>query len=151
LYFVVCKFNLYSDYASACRKPLVAEPPKKTIKPRTASQTVSLIITTPIPPPAGVTGSMMLSPAEAWDHYRRVTEFLEGLKDREVDREDNSFPPLLHFPSDVLAKELAIAQKALSNEKFARSTADQALAEERASRQAAKEALLRNQVVSFLV
>jgi hypothetical protein len=46
LYFVVCEFNLYSDDAHICRKPSAAELPKKTIKLTTASQTVSLVITT---------------------------------------------------------------------------------------------------------
>jgi chromosome segregation ATPase len=41
----------------------------------------------------------------------------------------------------MLAKELAAAQKALSNEKSVRSDADQALAEERDARQAAEQAL----------
>jgi hypothetical protein len=97
LYFVVCEFNLYSYDALVCRKPSVAEPSKKTIKPGTTSQTVLKVITALIPPPVGLTGSMMLSPAEAWDHCQRATEFLEGLKNKETDQEGNHFPPLLLF------------------------------------------------------
>jgi hypothetical protein len=101
LYFIVCEFNLYSDDAPICRKPLAAESPKKTIKPATASQTVPKVITAPIPPPAGVSGSMMLSPVETWDHCPWVAKFLEGVKNREADQKGNPFPPLLLFPSDL--------------------------------------------------
>jgi hypothetical protein len=69
LYFVVCEFNLYFDDTPVCRKPSAIEPPKKTIKPATASQIVSPVIAAPIPP-AGVTGSMTMSSTEAWDHCR---------------------------------------------------------------------------------
>jgi hypothetical protein len=100
LYFIVCKFNLYSDGAPICRKPSAFEPPKKTIKLVTASQIVPPVITTPISPSAGVTGSTTLSPAEAWDHYRQAAKFLEGLNGREANREGTPFPPLLPFPSD---------------------------------------------------
>jgi hypothetical protein len=46
----------------------------------------------------------MLSHAEAWDHYGRATEFLEGLKNRDADREGTPFPPLLHFSSDFFRR-----------------------------------------------
>jgi hypothetical protein len=82
LYFVVCKFNLYSDDAPVCRKPLAIESLKKTIKPMTDSQTIPLVITAMIPPPVGVTGSMVVSPVKAWDHCRCAAKFLEGLKNR---------------------------------------------------------------------
>jgi hypothetical protein len=48
----------------------------------------------------------------------------------------------------VLANELKVVQKALSNEKSARLGAENSLAEEKAARQAAE---LRNQVVRYLV
>jgi hypothetical protein len=99
LYFIVCEFNLYSDDVPVCRKPLAGESSNKTIKPTTASQTIPNVITTPIHPPVGVTGSTTLAPTKAWDHYRRAAEFLENLKNREADREGNSFLPLLPFPS----------------------------------------------------
>jgi hypothetical protein len=44
LYFIVCKFNLYSDDASIYRKPSATKPLKKTIKPATASQIVPPVI-----------------------------------------------------------------------------------------------------------
>jgi hypothetical protein len=147
LYFIVCEFNMYSDDVHVHRKPLATESPKKTIKPATASQTIPKVVTTPIPPPAGVTGSTTMSPIEAWHHCRWAAEFLESLKNKEVDREGNPFLPLLLFSSDfdswlswsaVLAEELAATQKALSTEKSAWSTADQALVEERAARQVAE-------------
>jgi hypothetical protein len=39
----------------------------------------------------GVISSTVLSTAEAWHSSRHVTEFLEGLKNREVDREGIPF------------------------------------------------------------
>jgi hypothetical protein len=101
MYFIASEFDLYyDDDASVCRKPSATEPPKKTIKLVTTSQTAPSVITAPIPPPVGVTGSTTLSPAEAWDHCRRAAEFLEGLNNREANREGNPFSPLLLFPSD---------------------------------------------------
>jgi hypothetical protein len=68
LYFVVCELNLYFDDVPVYRKPSAPKPPKKTIKPGTASQTILPDIATPMPPHARVTSSTTLSPAEAWDH-----------------------------------------------------------------------------------
>jgi hypothetical protein len=42
---------------------------------------------------AGGTGGTVLSTADAWDSSRRVTEFLEGLKNRKADREGIPFVP----------------------------------------------------------
>jgi hypothetical protein len=66
----------------------------------TASQIAPPVITASIHPPTGVIGSTTLSPTEAWDHYRQAIEFMEGLKNREVDWEGNPFIPLPLFPSD---------------------------------------------------
>jgi hypothetical protein len=46
---------------------------------------------TPAAPSVGVTGSGALSAVEAWDFCRRTSEFLEGLKNKEVDQQGNSF------------------------------------------------------------
>jgi hypothetical protein len=48
----------------------------------------------PVAPSTGVTGSTTLFAAEAWDYCRRAAEFLEDLKNREVDQEGNPFTPL---------------------------------------------------------
>jgi hypothetical protein len=56
---------------------------------------------TPIAPFTGVTGSIVLSNAEAWNFYRRTAEFLEGLKNREADQQGNSFTPLLFLSFDL--------------------------------------------------
>jgi hypothetical protein len=101
LYFITCEFDLYSDDdAPIYRKPLATEPPKKTIKPATASQIAPSVITALIPHPAGVTSSTMLSPTKAWDNCRQAAELLEGLKNREADQEGNPFLPLPPFPSN---------------------------------------------------
>jgi hypothetical protein len=45
------------------------------------------------------TGRTVLSTAEACDSSRRVTDFLEGLKNQEADREGTPYVPLLlQFP-----------------------------------------------------
>jgi hypothetical protein len=44
---------------------------------------------------------MVLSTADAWNSSQHVTEFLEGLKNREADREGIPFLPLLLQSSDT--------------------------------------------------
>jgi hypothetical protein len=39
----------------------------------------------PVAPSVGIAGFTALSAAEAWDFCQRTTEFLEGLKNRDVD------------------------------------------------------------------
>jgi hypothetical protein len=95
LYFIVYEFIMYSDDSSVCRKPSSADPSKKIIKPATSTYA------TPIAPSAGVTGSTTLSAAEPWDYCRRTTEFLEGLKNRVADQEDNPFTPSLFLSFDL--------------------------------------------------
>jgi hypothetical protein len=68
-----------------------------------------------------VTGSTILSAAEAWDYCRRAAEILEGLKNREVDQEGNPFTPLflsfnlfgklMTLLFAVLTNNLKVAQK----------------------------------------
>jgi hypothetical protein len=58
------------------------------------------MIATAAPPPVGVIGSNVVSTTEAWDYSLCATKFLEGLKNREADREGNPFPPLLLQPFD---------------------------------------------------
>jgi hypothetical protein len=68
---------------------LVADPLKKL------AQRASYSHATPVARSVGMTGSTTLSVAEAWDYYRRTTEFIEGLKNREADQEGNPFTPSL--------------------------------------------------------
>jgi hypothetical protein len=76
---------------------LPAHPSKKITQPSPSSYA------TPVPPSVGVTGSTTLSAAEAWDFYRRTSEFLKGLKNRETDQQNNPFTPSLFFLSISLA------------------------------------------------
>jgi hypothetical protein len=72
---------------------LSVDPSKKITQPAPSSYA------TPIAPSAGVTGSITLSAAEAWDFCRWTAEFLEGLKNREADQQGNLFtlPLFLYF------------------------------------------------------
>jgi hypothetical protein len=58
---------------------------------------------TPVTPSAGVTGSTTLSAAEAWDFCRWTTEFLEDLKNRDVDQQGNQFTPSLFLSFDLFS------------------------------------------------
>jgi hypothetical protein len=95
LYFIVCEFILYFDDSSVRRKPSSANPSKKITKPATSSY-ATLVASS-----VGVTGSTMLSAAEAWDYCQRTAEFLEGLKNREADQEGNPFTPSLFLSFDL--------------------------------------------------
>jgi hypothetical protein len=59
---------------------LSADPSKKI------TQLAPSSYATPVAPSAGVTGSTALSAAEAWDFYRRTTEFLDDLNNRDADQ-----------------------------------------------------------------
>jgi hypothetical protein len=85
LCFIVCEFILYSHDSSVHRKPSSTDLSKKITQPAPS------LYVTPVAPSVGVTGSSTLSAAEAWDFYRRIAEFLEGLKNREADQKGNLF------------------------------------------------------------
>jgi hypothetical protein len=87
LCFIVCDFILYSHDSSVQRKPSPADPSKKITQPVPSSHA------TLVAPSVGVTGSTMLSDAEAWDFCWWTAEFLEGLKNREDDQQGNPFTP----------------------------------------------------------
>jgi hypothetical protein len=95
LYFIVCKFILYSHDSSVRRKPSSADPSKKITQPAPSSYA------TPVAPSVGVTGSTTLSAAEDWDYCRWTTDFLEGLKNREADQEGNHVTPSLFLSFDL--------------------------------------------------
>jgi hypothetical protein len=62
LFFNACKFFLNSHDSLDRRKLLAADPSKKL------AQHASSLHATPVAPSAGVTGSITLSAAEAWDY-----------------------------------------------------------------------------------
>jgi hypothetical protein len=78
-------------------KPLPVDPLKKITQPTPSSYA------TPVAPSAGVTGSTVLSTAEAWDFCRWTTEFLEGLKNRDTDQQGNPFTPSLFLSFDLFS------------------------------------------------
>jgi hypothetical protein len=53
---------------------------------------VSSAAIAPVPLPSGGTTWMIQSNAEAWDSARRLTEYLEGLKNAEADQDGTHFP-----------------------------------------------------------
>jgi hypothetical protein len=73
------RVNLIYFIILVCRKPSPADLSKKITQPAPSSYA------TPVAP-TGVAGSIALSTAEAQDFCRRSAEFLEGLKNREVDQ-----------------------------------------------------------------
>jgi hypothetical protein len=95
LCFIICELILYSHDSSVHRKLSFTDSSKKITQPTPSSYA------TPVTPSVGVTGSTTLSVAEAWDFCRRIAEFLEGLKNREVDQKGNLFTPLLFLSFDL--------------------------------------------------
>jgi hypothetical protein len=95
LYFIVYEFILYSHDSSVRRKPSSTDPSKKITQPAPSSYA------TPVAPSAGVTGSTTLFAVEAWDCCWWITEFLEGLKNREANQEGNPFTHSLFLSFDL--------------------------------------------------
>jgi hypothetical protein len=77
---------------TARRKPSASGPPKQVDTHAAVLQIATPVIAAP-PPPTGVFSSKVVSTAKSWDYSRRVTEFLERLKNREADREGYPFFP----------------------------------------------------------
>jgi hypothetical protein len=77
------------------RKSSTSGQPKPAINKVIAPTTVALVAAT-VAASSSVrgTGWTVLLTADAWDSSRRVTKFLEGLKNKETDREGIPFPPL---------------------------------------------------------
>jgi hypothetical protein len=76
---------------------LPADPSKKI------TQLTPFSYATPVTPSVGVTSSTALSAAEAWDFYGRTTEFLEDLKNRDVDQQGNPFTPSLFLSFNLFS------------------------------------------------
>jgi hypothetical protein len=108
----IADFDTYSDNIAVCRKSSTSSPPKPTAKlmaiPKTGGSSkkadelatvhehIPPVVTTPIPSSSEGTNWTVLSTAEAWNSSRRVTKFLESLKNREADQKGTPFAPLLH-------------------------------------------------------
>jgi hypothetical protein len=92
-------FNLdsCSDIMAIHRRPSVSGPPKPATKLVTILKIAAHVVAaaTAISSSEEGTCRTVLSTANAWDSSRRVTDFLEGLKNREDDREGTPFVPLL--------------------------------------------------------
>jgi hypothetical protein len=87
LVYSVINLDPYSDITAIHRRPLVSGQPKPATKQVTIIKTATPVAVAATSSSAGGTGWTMLSTANAWDSSRRVIEFLEGLKNREADRE----------------------------------------------------------------
>jgi hypothetical protein len=68
---------------------------KKADNSATVHQPVPPVVAAPIPSSSEGNNWMVMSTANAWNSSRCVTEFLEGQKNREADREGTPFVPLL--------------------------------------------------------
>jgi hypothetical protein len=90
-------FNLYpcSDLMTIHRRPSASGPPKPATKLVTILKTAAPVAVAVISSSEGGTGRTVLSTADTWDSSRRVTDFLEGLKNQEDDREGTPCVPLL--------------------------------------------------------
>jgi hypothetical protein len=84
-----------SDITAIHRKPSASGPPKPTTKLVTILKTTTPMAAVAISSSEGGTGRTILLTANAWDSSWRVTDFLEGLKNREADQEGTPFVPLL--------------------------------------------------------
>jgi hypothetical protein len=73
-------------------------PPKPATKLVTILKTAAPVAAAVVSSSEGGTGRTVLSTADAWDSPRRVTDFQEGLKNREADQEGTSCIPLLLQP-----------------------------------------------------
>jgi hypothetical protein len=92
-YFVA---NLYpcSDLTSICRRPSASDPPKPATKLVTILNNAAPMAVDVVSSSEGGTGRTILSITNAWDSSRRVTDFLEGLKNQEADQEGT---PCVHL------------------------------------------------------
>jgi hypothetical protein len=95
LAYSVVNLDPCSDITAIHRRPSVSGPPKPTTKLVTILKTAAIVAAAAISSSEGGTGRTVLSTTDAWDSSRCVTDFLEGLKNQETDREGTPFVPLL--------------------------------------------------------
>jgi hypothetical protein len=82
--------------------PKIGGSSKKVDKSATVHQPVPLVVAAPLPSSLEGNNWMVLSTTDSWNSSQRVTEFLEGPKNQEVDREGTALF-LCHFsPLDIL-------------------------------------------------
>jgi hypothetical protein len=93
LFFFSTKFDLHSDDMTARRRSSARGPPKKDDKHVVVPQTITPVTATATPSPVVVIGSKVAYIVEAWDYAWHATEFLEGLKNGEANREGTPFSP----------------------------------------------------------
>jgi hypothetical protein len=91
LAYSIINLDPYSDITAIHRRPSASSQPKPATKQVTILKTAAPVATAAASSLAGGTGWTVLSTADAWDSSWRVTEFLEGLKNREADREGIPF------------------------------------------------------------
>jgi hypothetical protein len=89
LFFITAPYDLQSNDMTFCRKPPVSSLPKQADKMAAIVQMVAPVVAATIPPPMGVISPITLSIADALDYSRRISAFLEGLKNWEANREGN--------------------------------------------------------------
>jgi hypothetical protein len=85
------------------RKSSGSSPPKSADKQVTTPKIDVHVATATASSSTGGIGRTVLSIADAWVSSQRVTEFLEGLKNRVADREGISFVPLDAFHRFIIA------------------------------------------------
>jgi hypothetical protein len=90
-YFVI-NLDPCSDITTIHRRPSTSGPLKPATKLVTILKTATpMVAAVAVSSSEGGTGQTGLSTSNAWDSSRHVTDFLEGLKNREADREGTPF------------------------------------------------------------
>jgi hypothetical protein len=95
LAYSVVNFDPCSDITAIHRKPSASGPPKPATKLVTILKTAAPLGAAVVSSSGGGIGQTVLLTADAWDSSWCVTDFLEGLKNREADRKGTPFVPLL--------------------------------------------------------
>jgi hypothetical protein len=85
-YFIIILYPC-SDLTAIHRRPSVSGPPKSATKLVTNLKIAAPVDAAIVSYSKGCTGQTILSTADAWDSSRHVTDFVEGLKNWEADRE----------------------------------------------------------------
>jgi hypothetical protein len=92
LTYSIINLDPYSDITSIHRRPSASGQPKPATKKVMVHKTIDPVAAAAAAASSmGGTGWTILSIADAWDSSRCVTEFLEGLRNREADREGIPF------------------------------------------------------------
>jgi hypothetical protein len=95
LAYSIINFDPCFDITAIHRRPSVSGQPKPTTMLVTILKTAAPVATAAASSLEGETGWTVLSTVDVRDSSWCVTEFLQGLKNRETDREGTPFVPLL--------------------------------------------------------